>query len=118
MRTNLLARLALALAFLLPSAAFAGTTLQIEQGSGDLQSFQTAITVRAPAAITIRWQTDAPGATGGTWKVTLASDPNTIKAQGPTGAAPAPGHVAVFTIPATGSGSFLTDHPARFAGEV
>ena len=36
MHTNLLARLALALAFLLPSAAFAGTILQIEQGSGCL----------------------------------------------------------------------------------
>jgi hypothetical protein len=111
MRTNLLARLALALAFLLPSTAFAGTTLQIEQGSGDLQSFQTAVTVGAPAAIAIRWQTDAPGATGGTWKVTLASNPNMIVAEGQTGAAPAPGHVAVFTIPAAGSGSFLATTP-------
>jgi CubicO group peptidase (beta-lactamase class C family) len=107
MRTNLLARLALALAFLLPSAAFAGTTLQIEQGSGDFQSFQTAITVDAPEDVAIRWQTDAPGATGGTWKVTLASNPNQIVTQGETGAAPAVGHIAVFAIPATGTGSFL-----------
>ena len=116
MRTNLLARLALALALLLPSAAFAGTTLQIEQGSGDLQSFQTAITVDAPEAVAIRWQTDAPGATGGTWMVKLASNPNQIVAQGETGAAPAVGHIAVFTIPASGTGSFLAATPPNAPG--
>jgi CubicO group peptidase (beta-lactamase class C family) len=116
MCTKILARLALALAFLLPAAAFAGTTLQIEQGSGDLQSFQTAITVDAPEAVAIRWQTDASGATGGTWVVTRASNPNQIVAQGETGAAPAVGHIAVFTIPATGTGSFLASTPPNAPG--
>jgi hypothetical protein len=114
MRTNLLARLALAL--LLPSAAIAGTTVQIVQGTGDLQSFQTAVTVGAPEAVAIRWQTDEAAATGGTWEVSLASNPSQIVAQGQTGAAPAAGHTAVFAIPATGTGSFLASTPPNAPG--
>jgi len=88
--------------------AFANATLQIVRGSGEFQSFETAITVDKPEAITLQWTTDQSGATGGTWTVRNVSAGNTVVASGESGAAPAAGHFARFTIAAN---AFLAVSP-------
>ncbi|HSP14272.1 MAG TPA: serine hydrolase domain-containing protein [Thermoanaerobaculia bacterium] len=94
---------------LLPTGAFASATLQIVQGSGEFQTLETAITVNTPVAISFRWTTDQAGATAGTWKVT---DPSSVVvASGESSAASTVGHIATFSIPATGVSSFLKSTP-------
>ncbi len=99
-------RIAILCAVLAPLQVMASATLEIVQGSGELQTFQTAITVGAPEAITCRWSTDQANATGGTWNVTVVGSPQVL-ASGDSSPAPKPGHIASFTIPASGAGSFL-----------
>ena len=94
---------------LVPIGTFASATIQIIQGSGEFQTLQKAITVGAPEAISFRWSTDQAAAKGGTWKVT---GPNAVVvASGESSPAPAVGHIATFTNPATGPGSFLKSPP-------
>src|SRR5271167_896421 len=104
--TRAATRIAILCAVLAPLQAIAIATLEIVQGTGELQTFPTAITIGAPEAITFRWSTDQANATGGTWKVTLVGSPQAL-ASGESSPAPKPGHIASFTIPASGAGSFL-----------
>ena len=85
-------------------------------GSGDIQSLQTAIGVEDPQVVTLQWTTDEAGAAGGTWTVTTGSGANLkTVATGDAGTAPAVGHFARFTIPtngqANGPGGFLQKQP-------
>jgi len=101
---------------MLAPAAHAGATLTIVQGSGDLQSLQSATGVEDPQVITLQWTTDEAGAAGGTWTVTTGSGANLkTVATGDAGAAPTIGHFARFTIPtngqANGPGGFLQKQP-------
>jgi CubicO group peptidase (beta-lactamase class C family) len=63
------------------------TTLFVIQGSGELQSQQTAMTVNAPQALYFVWSTKAAGAAGGNWQVTTTNSANqaVVVAQGQTG---------------------------------
>jgi CubicO group peptidase (beta-lactamase class C family) len=102
-------RLAVLCSFLCAAGAFASATLQIVQGSGEFQTLETAVTVSTPVALTFRWTTDQAGAKAGTWKVMDAS--SVVVASGESPAASTVGHIATFSIPATGSGSFLKTTP-------
>jgi len=88
--------------------ALANTTLTIVRGSGEFQTFETAITVNNQEALTLQWTTDQSAATGGTWQVRNVSAGNTIVATGEAGKAPAVGHFARFTIAAN---AFLLASP-------
>ena len=106
----------LVIAALLAPAAQAAATLSIVQGSGDIQSLQTAIGVEDPQVVTLQWTTDEAGAAGGTWTVTTGSGANLkTVATGDAGTAPAVGHFARFTIPTNGQpngpGGFLQNQP-------
>ena len=115
MRTNLMARLALALTFLLLSAAFAGTTLQIEQGSATSSPSRrpSRSTRPRPSPSAGKPTRPAPRAEPG-WSARQQSQPD--RGSGRDGAAPAVGHIAFFTIPATGTGSFLAATPPNAPG--
>jgi CubicO group peptidase (beta-lactamase class C family) len=86
-----------------PRPALAKATLVVIQGGGEFQTQEHAITVAEARALRMVWSTDQAGATGGDWRVTRADGTNRpeIVAQGKTTPAPAPGHVAWFTIAAT-----------------
>src|SRR3979409_2365423 len=90
----------LSLAVVLASAsAFAKTTLQAVRGSGEFQSYETAIAVTSQEPLTMQWTTDQPGAVTGTWRVINTSAGNSVAASGDT-PAPTAGHFLRFTIPA------------------
>lgn len=84
--------------------AFAGATLQFVRGSGEFQSFETAITVVKPEALTLQWTTDQ-AATGGTWVVKKVGGSQVASGESP---APTAGHFVRFTIAAN---QFLTASP-------
>jgi CubicO group peptidase (beta-lactamase class C family) len=92
---------------LLPALALAGSTLLIFQGSGQLQTLVTTITVSQPQAFTLQWINQQAGATAGTWVVTKAGAGNTTLATGEV-TAPPPGHPTTFSIPAN---AFLLASP-------
>jgi hypothetical protein len=87
------------LALLAPAAAHANATLQIVQGTGELQTYPISITVSTPVDINFRWWTDQKKATAGTWTVTKHNQTTPLKS-GESTASPTVGDLAQFTIPA------------------
>ena len=98
---------------LTPTDTFAKATLKIVKGSGEFMTLEQAITVSAPESITFQWSTDQAGASAGTWQVTKPNGMNApqVVASGESSPAPKVGHIAMFTIPASGAGSFLRARP-------
>ncbi len=88
-------------------AGASGVSLQVVRGSGEFQTFETAITVSKPEALTMQWTTDQTAATGGTWQVRNPSAGNNVVATGDVHA-PAAGHFIRFTIAAD---AFLLSSP-------
>jgi CubicO group peptidase (beta-lactamase class C family) len=86
----------------MPVSALAAATLYLVQGSGDMQSLQTSMSVTSQQSLTLDWSTDQSGAAGGTWTVVNAA--NQVVASGEDTPAPAPGAARRFSIPA---GAFL-----------
>jgi CubicO group peptidase (beta-lactamase class C family) len=87
---------------LTPTTASASATLQIVQGSNEFETLVNAITVTQQEVLHMQWTTDQAGATGGTWQVrqvTSSKARTKVIASGESGAAPAAGHFARFTIP-------------------
>ena len=87
-------------AYLSTTVASAGPTLQIVQGSKELEKLVASIELSKPEELYLQWTTDQPKAAGGTWKVTNVTAGNKLVASGESGPAPAVGHFARFTIPA------------------
>lgn len=83
----------------MPLSALAAATLYIVQGSGDMQSLQTTLSVTTQQSLTMDWSTDQSAAAGGTWTVVNAA--NQVVASGEDSPAPAPGTSRRFTIPST-----------------
>src|SRR5713226_113549 len=94
--------------YLAPTTTSAGPTLQIVQGSKDLETLKTAIEVAQQEEIYLQWTTDQAFATGGTWTVTNVTAGNKVVASGEAGPAPSVGHFARFTIAAD---AFLQSSP-------
>jgi len=94
--------------YLAPITASAGPTLQIVQGSKDLETLKTAIEVAHQEELYLQWTTDQVFATGGTWTVTNVTAGNKVVASGEAGPAPSVGHFARFTIAAD---AFLQSSP-------
>ena len=90
------------------ATATTGPTLQIVQGSKDLERLLTSLEVAQPQELYLQWTTDQSAATGGTWQVTNVTAGNQLVASGETGQAPAIGRFARFTIPAN---AFLQSSP-------
>jgi CubicO group peptidase (beta-lactamase class C family) len=88
--------------------ASAGATLQIVQGSKELESLVTSIEISKPEALYLQWTTDQQFATGGTWTVRNLTAGNKVVASGEAGPAPPIGHFARFTISAN---AFLQSPP-------
>ena len=87
-------------AYLSTTVASAGPTLQIVQGSKELEKLVASVELSKPEELYLQWTTDQPKAAGGTWKVTNVTAGNKLVASGESGPAPAVGHFARFTIPA------------------
>jgi CubicO group peptidase (beta-lactamase class C family) len=91
------------------------TTLQVIRGSGEFQTWETAILVSVPESLQFVWSTDFVGAAGGNWQVMRTSVPNAgqIVASGKTSPAPAAGKEALFSIVAN---AFLQATPPNSPG--
>lgn len=90
--------------------ALSKTRVEIQTGTGEFESYAPMIGVDAPIPLTFRWRTSEAGATGGEWEVTTTPSGGTpaVVATGKLTGAPAPGHVALFTLPAS---TFLASAP-------